>query len=80
MSGNPEPGGGPPPSGVEEQTTMQILVLYHSKGGNTKKLAQAVAKGVDSVGGASALLKSAIDISRADLKVQGFCRDSIRIW
>lgn len=45
---------------------MQILVFYHSKGGNTKKLARAVAKGVDSVGGASALLKSTTEVTRED--------------
>ena len=45
---------------------MQILVFYHSKGGNTKKLAQAVAIGVDSVGGASALLKSTTDVAKED--------------
>ncbi|MFO7785107.1 MAG: flavodoxin family protein [Thermodesulfobacteriota bacterium] len=45
---------------------MQILVLYHSKGGNTKKLAQAVAKGVDSIDGASALLKSVKDVTKED--------------
>ncbi len=26
---------------------MQVLVLYYSKGGNTKKLAEAVAKGAE---------------------------------
>jgi NAD(P)H dehydrogenase (quinone) len=45
---------------------MQILVFYHSKGGNTKKLAQAVAKGVDSIGGASALLKPTTEVTRED--------------
>ena len=45
---------------------MQILVFYHSKGGNTKKLAQAVAKGVDSVAGESALLKPAPEVTRED--------------
>jgi NAD(P)H dehydrogenase (quinone) len=45
---------------------MQILVFYHSKGGNTKKLAQAVARGVDSVAGASALLKPATEVTKED--------------
>jgi NAD(P)H dehydrogenase (quinone) len=45
---------------------MQILVLYFSKGGNTKKLAQAVARGVDSVDGASALLKSTSEVAKED--------------
>ena len=30
---------------------MQILVLYFSKGGNTKKLAQAIARGAEEVEG-----------------------------
>lgn len=29
---------------------MQVLILYYSKGGNTKKLAEEVAKGVESAG------------------------------
>ncbi len=33
---------------------MQILVLYHSKGGNTRKLAEMIARGVEEVDGASA--------------------------
>ena len=30
---------------------MQILVLYFSKGGNTKRLAQAIAQGAEEVEG-----------------------------
>ena len=45
---------------------MQILVLYFSKGGNTRKLAEAVAEGVESVEGASALVKSTHEVSRED--------------
>ncbi|MFO7931105.1 MAG: NAD(P)H-dependent oxidoreductase [Desulfosalsimonas sp.] len=45
---------------------MQILVVYYSKGGNTKKLAEAVAEGVESVEGAGALVKSTSDVSRED--------------
>ncbi|MBW2035181.1 MAG: flavodoxin family protein, partial [Deltaproteobacteria bacterium] len=36
---------------------MQILVLYFSKGGNTRKLAEAIAKGVEDVEGVNAVLK-----------------------
>jgi hypothetical protein len=39
-----------------EVITMQILVLYYSQSGNTQKLAQAIARGVESVNGASAAL------------------------
>ena len=45
---------------------MQILVLYYSKGGNTKKLAEAIAGGVESVEGAGALVKSTHEVSRED--------------
>jgi len=45
---------------------MQILVLYFSKGGNTRKLAEAVAKGVEAVPGASAVLKNTQEVTKGD--------------
>ncbi|MFP3928147.1 MAG: flavodoxin family protein [Desulfobacteraceae bacterium] len=45
---------------------MQILVLYYSKGGNTKKLAEAVARGVNNVDGASAVLKATKEVTEED--------------
>ena len=45
---------------------MQILILYFSKGGNTKKLAEAIAKGVEEVEGAGALLKRSDEVTRDD--------------
>ncbi|WP_045215318.1 flavodoxin family protein [Desulfonatronovibrio magnus] len=45
---------------------MQILVLYFSKSGNTKKLAQAIANGVDSVEGASAVLRNTEEVTKDD--------------
>ena len=45
---------------------MQILVLYYSKGGNTKKLADRIAEGVESVAGAKALLKSTQEVKKED--------------
>ena len=45
---------------------MQILVLYYSKGGNTRKLAEAVARGVESVEGTSAVLKSTTEVAKED--------------
>lgn len=45
---------------------VRILVAYTSSGGNTKGLAEAVAKGVDSIEGAQANLKMAKDVSRED--------------
>ncbi len=45
---------------------MNILVLYFSKGGNTKKLAQAVLDGVNSVEGAKGLLRDTASVTKED--------------
>ena len=45
---------------------MQILVLYFSKGGNTRKLAEAIAKGVEDVEGVSAVLKKTDNVIKED--------------
>jgi NAD(P)H dehydrogenase (quinone) len=45
---------------------MQILVLYFSKGGNTKKLAEAIFKGVESVEGVNGVLKHTDDVTQKD--------------
>ena len=45
---------------------MQILVLYFSKGGNTRKLAEAIAKGVEEVDGVKAVLKKTGDVTKED--------------
>ncbi len=45
---------------------MQILILYHSKGGNTRKLAEAVAKGVEETEGATALMRKTSEVSKED--------------
>ncbi len=44
---------------------MQVLVLYYSKGGNTKKLAEEVVKGVEAAG-VKAVLKSAAEVTKED--------------
>ena len=44
---------------------MQVLVLYYSKGGNTKKLAEEIAKGVESTG-VTALLKNTDEVTKGD--------------
>jgi NAD(P)H dehydrogenase (quinone) len=44
---------------------MQVLVLYYSKGGNTKALGEEVAKGVESAG-VKALLKNTVEVTRED--------------
>ena len=45
---------------------MQVLVLYYSKGGNTRRLAEAVAEGVGLVSGVTALLKSTEEVTKDD--------------
>ena len=46
---------------------MQVLVMYYSASGNTKKLAEAVAKGVQESGGVQCVLKAASDVTQPDL-------------
>ena len=45
---------------------MQVLVLYYSKGGNTRKLAEAIVKGVEDVEGVSAVLKKTDEVTKED--------------
>jgi len=45
---------------------LQVLVLYHSRTGNTKKRAEAIAKGVEEVEGVDAVLKSTQEVTRED--------------
>jgi NAD(P)H dehydrogenase (quinone) len=45
---------------------MQVLILYYSKGGNTRKLAEAVAQGVQSVTAVEAVVKSTQDVTPDD--------------
>lgn len=45
---------------------MQILVLYFSKGGNTRRLAEAIAGGVEEVDGVQAVLKTTQEVTRDD--------------
>ena len=45
---------------------MEILVLYFSRSGNTKQLAQAVAQGVESVEGVRCVLKSTAEVTKDD--------------
>ena len=45
---------------------MQILVLYFSKGGNTRRLAEAIAQGVSEVEGVSERLCSTEAVTRKD--------------
>ena len=45
---------------------MNVLILYYSKGGNTRKLAEKIAEGVNTVSGAQALLKSTQEVTKDD--------------
>jgi len=45
---------------------MQILVMYYSKTGNTEKLAQSIAKGVQSVRGVTCKVKAVAEVTKED--------------
>lgn len=49
---------------------MQVLVLYYSKGGNTKRLAEEIAKGVSSAG-IAAVLKTSQEVTKDDFVASG---------
>ncbi|MCX7965374.1 MAG: NAD(P)H-dependent oxidoreductase [Syntrophorhabdaceae bacterium] len=56
---------------------MQILIMYYSRGGNTKKLAEAIAKGVNEVEGVNCVIKSTKEITKDDfLNSQGIIAGS----
>ena len=48
---------------------MKILVLYFSKGGNTRRLAEAIVEGVNSVAGAEAVLRKTEQVTKDDFIV-----------
>ena len=45
---------------------MNVLILYYSKGGNTRKLAETIADGVGQVDGVEAVLRHARDVTKDD--------------
>lgn len=45
---------------------MQVLVLYYSRSGNTRALAEAVSQGVESVDGVRCLLRSTDEVGKKD--------------
>jgi len=47
---------------------MQILVLYFSKGGNTKQLAESIAEGANQVEGAEVLVRSTQEVSQSEFE------------
>ena len=50
---------------------MKVLVLYFSKGGNTKKLAQAVLAGSNSVDGVEGILRDTEGVTREEFLEAG---------
>jgi len=49
-----------------EVKNMQVLIMYYSKTGNTKKLAEEIAKGVQEVEDVECLLKPVSEVSKDD--------------
>jgi NAD(P)H dehydrogenase (quinone) len=49
-----------------EMKDMQILVMYYSRTGNTRKLAEEIARGVQGVEGVKCVLKPASEVTRDD--------------
>ena len=45
---------------------MNVLVLYYSKTGHTRKLAEQIAEGVKSVSGVEAVIKSTEEVTKED--------------
>jgi len=45
---------------------VQILILYYSKGGNTRTVAERIAEGIESISGVKALLKSTQEVKKED--------------
>jgi len=50
---------------------MQVLVVYYSKSGNTKKLAQEIAVGVKEVKGVECLVKAVAEVTKEDFLASG---------
>ncbi|CAB1085033.1 Trp repressor-binding protein [Olavius algarvensis Delta 1 endosymbiont] len=45
---------------------MNVLVLYYSKGGNTRKLAEAIAEGAGQIDGVEAVLRHTREVSKEE--------------
>lgn len=56
---------------------MQVLIMYYSKSGNTRKLAEAIAGGVQDVKGVTCIVKAADEVTQEDfLNSQGIIAGS----
>jgi NAD(P)H dehydrogenase (quinone) len=58
----------PQPAKSAETPSVRILVAYHSRTGNTEKMAQGVVEGVHRVAGAAAVLKKFDHVTKEDLR------------
>jgi NAD(P)H dehydrogenase (quinone) len=57
---------------------MQVLVMYYTRSGNTKKLAEHMAKGVQEVDGVDCLVKPVSEVTKEDfIKSDGIIAGSI---
>ena len=52
---------------ISDNSSIKILVVYHSQAGHTQKMAEEVAKGADSVKNVQVILKKAADATLEDL-------------
>jgi len=52
---------------MEKPLAFKILIIYHSQSGNTRKMAQKAAEGVQSMDGVDASLKNALEATLDDL-------------
>jgi multimeric flavodoxin WrbA len=52
---------------ISDNSSIRVLVVYHSQTGHTKKMAEAVAKGAGSVKNVRVTLKNAADTTLEDL-------------
>jgi len=55
------------PVDAADPTPVSVLIVYHSGGGNTEKMAQGVADGAKTVSGANVVLKRVGDVAANDL-------------
>lgn len=55
-------------AGLPERAAVRVLVVYHSRRGNTEQMATAVAEGAQRVAGVSATVKRVQDTTKEDLQ------------
>jgi NAD(P)H dehydrogenase (quinone) len=49
-----------------EEILMQVLVMYYSRTGNTKKLAEAIARGVEEIEAVQPVIKNVSEVTKRD--------------